>query len=526
MTEAHSVGIEIRTRRASDATEPLVLLDAHAKAPLFRQLYDSLRHAIIAGRLRPGARLPAARTLGADLHLSRNTVDQAYDQLHAEGYLDRHPRRGTFVSRTTPDQVLQAAPPPPVDRPRLYAAEESAPSRRMLSSRGRAIAEIVLPAGVNALTLPRPFRPGVPALDAFPIQLWARLSARHWRRASHRHLAYGHSAGYQPLRDAIAQHVSAARGVRCTAEQVIIVGGSQQALALATRLLLERGDQVWMEEPGYVGARAAFIASGASVIAVPVDDQGLDVEAGEQLAPTARMAFVTPSHQHPLGVVMTVARRLALLDWARRADAWILEDDYDSEIRYHGRPLPAMQGLDVDGRVIYLGTFSKTVFPALRLGYVIVPRPLVEAFSTGRLIVDRHSSVVEQAVLADFIAEGHYARHLRRMRALYVERQEALLDALAPFHELIDVPATRSGLNVLAWLPPGVDDRRVAAAAAAIGIEAPPLSPFAQHALPRGALILNFSGHDVEALRSAAKKLGTVLAESVGRAHEQRALGA
>ena len=519
------MGIEIRTRRASDATEPLVLLDAHSGAPLFRQLYDGLRHAIVAGRLRPGARLPASRTLGADLGLSRNTVDQAYDQLHAEGYLDRHPRRGTFVSRTPPDQVLQAVAPSSVVRPRLYAGPSASP-RRMLSSRGRAIADIALPVGVNTNTLPRPFRPGVPALDAFPIQLWARLSARHWRRASRRHLAYGHSAGYQPLREAIAQHVAAARGVRCTPEQVIIVGGSQQALALSTRLLLECGDAVWMEEPGYVGARAAFIASEANVIAVPVDDQGLDVEAGERLAPTARMAFVTPSHQHPLGIVMSVPRRMALLDWARRADAWILEDDYDSEIRYHGRPLPAMQGLDDDGRVIYLGTFSKTVFPALRLGYVIVPPSLVEAFSTARLIVDRHSSVVEQAVLADFIAEGHYARHVRRMRALYAERQEALLDALAPFGDSIDVPPTRSGLNVLAWLPPGVDDRRVAAAAAAIGIEAPPLSPFAQHPLPRGALILNFSGYDVEALRSAAKNLGSVLGESCTHPERLHALGA
>jgi GntR family transcriptional regulator/MocR family aminotransferase len=518
------VGIEIRTRRASDATEPLVLLDAQSGAPLYHQLYDSLRHAIVAGRLRPGARLPAARTLGTDLALSRNTVEQAYDQLHAEGYLDRHPRRGTFVSRTTPDQMLQAAPPPKL-RPTLYTAD-SAPPRRALSARGRAIADIALPAGVNTFTLPRPFRPGVPALDAFPIQLWARLTARHWRRASRRHLAYGHSAGYQPLRDAIAQHVAAARGVRCTAEQVIIVGGSQQALALATRLLLDPGDAVWMEEPGYVGARAAFIASEANVIAVPVDDEGLDVEAGECLAPAARMAFVTPSHQHPLGVAMSVPRRLALLHWARRADAWILEDDYDSEIRYHGRPLPAMQGLDEDGRVIYLGTFSKTVFPALRLGYVIVPHALIEAFVTGRLIVDRHSSVVEQAVLADFIAEGHYARHVRRMRALYVERQDALLDALAPFSDLIDVQPTRAGLNVLGWLAPGVDDRRVAAAAAAIGIEAPPLSPFAQRALPRGALILNFSGYDVESLRSAAKKVGAVLGECLDHPDQRHALGA
>jgi len=520
------VGTEIRLRRASDAIEPLVLLDPRSAAPLYRQLYEGLRQAIVAGRLRPGARLPAARALGTDLALSRNTVEQAYEQLHAEGYLDRHPRRGTFVSDTTPDDVLHARPVSREARRVVLSSRTADPARRVLSARGAAIADVALPAGVNTFAPPRPFRPGVPALDAFPMALWARLSARHWQRAGRRHLAYGHSAGHQPLREAIAQHVAAARGVRCTAEQVIIVGGSQQALALATRLLLDPGDTVWMEEPGYVGARAAFIASEAKIVPVPVDDEGLDVAAGERAAPDARMAFVTPSHQHPLGAAMSIPRRMALLAWARRADAWILEDDYDSEIRYEGRPLPAMQGLDDDGRVLYLGTFSKTVFPALRLGYVIVPPSLVDAFVTARLIVDRHSSVVEQAILADFIAEGHYARHVRRMRALYVERQSALLDALQPVADILDVQPTRAGLNVLAWLPPGIDDRHVARAAELAGVEAPPLSPFAVRSLARGALILNFSGYDETALRLAAGRLALVTREVIDHSANRQALGA
>jgi GntR family transcriptional regulator/MocR family aminotransferase len=240
------VGTEIRARRASDAVEPLVLLDARAAAPLYQQLYDGLRQAIVAGRLRPGARLPAARALGTDLALSRNTVEQAYEQLHAEGYLDRHPRRGTFVSDTTPDHVLHTASTLRLPQRPVQSLLNASPPTRLLSSRGEAIASIALPAGVNTFAAPRPFRPGVPALDAFPVALWSRLSARHWRRATRRHLAYGHSAGYQPLRTAIAQHVAAARGVRCTAEQVIIVGGSQQALALAARLLLDPGDAVWI----------------------------------------------------------------------------------------------------------------------------------------------------------------------------------------------------------------------------------------------------------------------------------------
>ena len=520
------MGTEIRLRRASDAVEPLVLLDPRSAAPLYRQLYEGLREAIVAGRLRPGARLPAARALGSDLALSRNTVEQAYEQLHAEGYLDRHPRRGTFVSDTTPDDVLHARPTSREPRRIVFPSRSSAPPRRLLSSRGAAIADVALPAGVNTFAPPRPFRPGVPALDAFPMALWSRLSARHWQRAGRRHLAYGHSAGYAPLREAIAQHVAAARGVRCTPEQVIIVGGSQQALALATRLLLDPGDAVWMEEPGYLGARAAFIASEARIVPVPVDNEGLDVAAGERAAPDARLAFVTPSHQHPLGTVMSIPRRMALLAWARRADAWILEDDYDSEIRYEGRPLPAMQGLDTDGRVLYLGTFSKTVFPALRLGYVIVPTSLVDAFVTARLIVDRHSSVVEQAILADFIAEGHYARHVRRMRTLYVERQNALLDALDPLSDLVDVQPTRAGLNLLAWLPAGIDDRLVAQQAEVAGIEAPPLSPFALRPLVRGALILNFSGYDEMALRSAATRLGSAIRDVIDRQSNRQALGA
>ena len=518
---------EIRARRSSDAFEPLVLVDASSATPLYHQLYEGLRQAIVAGRLRPGARLPAARALGSDLSLSRNTVEQAYEQLHAEGYVDRHPRRGTFVSSSAPDRSLQPEVPLRASRKLLsLRATEAEHPRRTLSARGHAIASIVFPASVNTFEPPRAFRPGVPALDGFPMALWARLSSRHWRRASRRHLAYGHSAGYQPLREAIATHVAAARGVRCTTDQVIIVGGSQQALALATRLLLDPGDAVWMEEPGYVGARATFIASEATMVPVPVDEDGLDVSAGERLAPNARMAFVTPSHQHPLGVTMSLARRLALLQWARRADAWVLEDDYDSAIRYEGRPLPAMQGLDDDERVIYLGTFSKTVFPALRLGYVIVPPRLVSAFVTARLIADRHSSVLEQAILADFITEGHYARHVRRMRALYVERQRALLEALAPFDDVLDVQPARAGLNLLAWLPLGVDDREVAAAAARAGIEAPPLSPFAQLSLRRGALILNFSGYDELTIRTAAPRLGGVVREILEGGEACQALGA
>jgi GntR family transcriptional regulator / MocR family aminotransferase len=500
------VPADIRPRRSPDAANTLIDIDAGGAAPLHRQLYDGLRRAIVDGRLRLGARLPSTRTLADDLDVSRNTVSFAYDQLYAEGYLARRERGGTFVASALPDRVLSVG--------RQLADLPPRPSAtRPLSRRGRVMTSLALPAGVNTTLAPRPFRPGVPALDAFPLSLWARLSARHWQRADRMSLAYGHSAGYAPLRTAIAEHLAVARGVRCAPEQVIIVGGAQQALDIAARLLLDPGEAVWLEDPGYLGARAAFAAAEARVVSVPVDGEGISVTAGMRLAPAARAAFVSPSHQHPLGVVMSAARRQALLDWARAADAWIFEDDYDSEIRYRGRPLASLQGLDADGRVLYLGTFSKALFPALRLGYVVVPPRLVEPFVTARLLADRHSSLVDQAVLTDFITDGHYARHVRRMRALYAERQSELIDAI---HETmgdlgVHPQPSDAGLNLLVWLPPGVSDRAVYEAAHQLGIEAPPLSPFSQSKLERGAMILNFAGYPVPVLRDAARRLAVAV---------------
>src|SRR6476469_6472187 len=434
----------MRPQHSTRAIDTLVSIDANSEAPLHEQIYDGLRDAIVSGRLRAGARLPATRMLADSLSVSRNTVILAYDELSAEGYLDRRARGGTFVARTLPDRAMRlrrAAGQPRAERGLRGSA-------RVLSARGQTIASMLLPASVNTESAPRAFRPGVPALDAFPAELWGRLVARHWRSSPPRSLAYGHSAGYRPLREAIASYIAVVRGVRCTADEILIVGGAQQALDIATRLLLDPGDAVWLEDPGYVGARAAFMAAGARIVPVRVDASGLDVAEGERLAPDARMVFVSPSHQHPLGATMPNARRQALLDWARRADAWIIEDDYDSEIRYRGRPLMSLQGLDRDGRVIYVGTFSKTLFPALRLGYVVVPARLAGVFATARLLSDRHSSIADQAVLAEFISAGHYARHVRRMRGLYAERQDALLEeASRSLAGLVEINRTDAGMN-------------------------------------------------------------------------------
>lgn len=488
-------------------TAPLTLvpLDPEAELPLHRQLYDGVREAILNGRLPPGGRLPSSRILARELHLSRNTVALAFGQLHAEGYIEGLPRSGTFVSRTVPDALLRVPRPTPRAGP---------PSRRAgLSARGAALAGAGIRTDEPATGLAKPFRPGVPALDAFPRRLWIRLTNRRWRSAD-LPLAYNDPAGYPPLREAIAAHVAAARGAHCTTEQVIIVSGSQQALDLAARVLLDPDDAVWLEDPGYLGARAALIGAGARIVPVPLDREGLSVTAGERAAAHARMVCVTPSHQYPTGVTMSAGRRLSLLQWAVRADAWILEDDYDSDFRYASRPLACLQGMDTDGRgrVVYIGTFSKTLFPALRLGYLVVPAHVAEPFRAARAVCDRHSPTVDQAVLADFIGEGHFNRHVRRMRSLYQERQEALVEAgRALLGGLIEMAPAEAGLHLVGWLPPGVGDRRAAAALNAEGIETLALSPHRIVPTESDALLLGYAAYDRRAIQRGVERMAAVL---------------
>jgi GntR family transcriptional regulator / MocR family aminotransferase len=307
-------------------------------------------------------------------------------------------------------------------------------------------------------------------------------------------MRYSHPAGYLPLRHAIAAHLATARGVRCTAEQVIIVTGSQQALDLCARLLLDPGDRAWIEDPGYLGARAALVAAGAELVPVPVDDEGLDVAAGKGSSPDARLAVVTPSHQFPLGVTMSLSRRLALIDWAHATGSWVVEDDYDAEFRYVGRPLTALQGIDEWGCVIYVGTFSKVLFPGLRLGYLVAPPQLVDPFIAAHLATDMHAHVLEQAVLSDFIRDGQFERHLRRMRVLYAERQAILVAAARRDLEgLVDVNPSDSGLHLIGWLGPGLDDGMAAREAADNGVDVWPLSLHSLHPYARAALLLGYA---------------------------------
>ncbi len=483
------------------ATNLLIRLDPRGGGALQQQIYAGVRRAILDGVIAPGTRLPSSRAVAEDLGVSRTTAVLALEQLLAEGYLATRPGSGTFVATDLPDDLPQ----------RRVVRASGSPRHPPLSRRGTALA--ATPTGGQRLPgPPRPFRIGTPGVDVFPVRLWAQLLTRRVRSITSAQLDYGEPAGLRALREAIAAHVQAARGTQCEADQVVIVAGAQQGLELACRLLLDPGDRAWMEDPGYPGARSALVGAGARILPVRVDAEGLDVEAGVRGGGDGRLVYVTPSHQYPLGVPMSLPRRLALLGWASRARAWVLEDDYDSEFRYGARPIPCLHGLDVDGRVIYVGSFSKTLFPALRLGFVIVPPDLQDRLVAARAAADQHPPALDQVVLTDFIVEGHFARHLRRMRARYRERLEAVSAAAKRFcASALRLRPVQTGLHVVADLE-GVGAVAVAREAAARGVEVTPLSAYyARPARAPDALVLGFAAARPEAATRAMERVAAAI---------------
>lgn len=478
-------------------------LDPTLELPLFRQLYEAVKRAILDASLAPGTRLPPTRELADLLRVSRQTVLNAYAQLTAEGYLSGSVGRGTFVSSELPGR----ARPPSASNALL----------RPLSARGAAHTGPAVALNIHPDGLPRTFRIGMPGLDVFPFEVWARLEARCWRRPHH--LGYGDPAGYLPLRTAIATYLRAARGVRCEAGQVVITSGSQQALYLIATLLLDPGDAAWVEEPGYRGISACLHAAQAHICPVPVDADGLDVAYGARRHPHARLVYVTPSHQLPLGVTMSLARRLELLDWATRNKAWVVEDDYDGEYRYTGPPLASLQSLDHAGCVLYVGTLSKVLFPGLRLGYLVLPPGLVDAFVQARALNDRQAAIAPQVVLTDFINEGHFGRHIKRSRDAYAERRTALLDALAGDLGEYLVPGPADvGLQLSARFKSARDDQALVNAAAAQGLELRALSSFFTAApSPTHGLVLGFAPFSPAQIRTGAESLLRLLHSSPGR---------
>lgn len=491
-------------KRAPSGIAPVVAVDRASPVPLYRQLYDGFRQAVLDRRLRPGERIPSTRALAGELGISRLPLLEAFERLVAEGYLESRVGAGTFVAEAVPGAT----------GPERHApATASRRSRRAVS---RDTDFLLERRGEPWLRGWGAFRVSQPALDRFPFATWSRLVARHGRclgsGVEQPAMRYGDATGHRPLREAVAAYLRAARAVRCEPEQVLIVSGSQQALGLAARVLIDPDSEVWFEDPGYGGARDVLRLRGARLVAVPVDAQGLDVEAGIARAPRARAAYVTPSHQYPLGATMTAARRLRLLDWARASGAWILEDDYDSEYRYESPPIASLQGLDRDGRVVYVGTFSKVLYPSLRLGYLVVPADLIDRFAAVRDATDIFPPTFAQAVLADFLREGHFARHVRRMRSLYRERRDALVEALAEeLGDELEVLGAEAGLHLTTTLPRGVRDREVATRAAAEGLWTMPLSSCAIGRASRQGLVLGYGGTDLPGIRDGVRRLRTLL---------------
>jgi len=487
----------------TETFQDLSLVSSGSHGELWRWLYTELRAAILDGRLRPGSRLPSTRSLAVQYQLSRGTVIAAFDQLQAEGYTHTQVGSGTFVASGLPD--------PPLSSPRAKPALTLPPSTATLSKRAtetlKGITVIPAPHSVG-----KAFRAYEPAIDLFPVELWARVAARVLRHAPRSLYGHGNAAGYPPLRRAIAEYIGTSRGVRCLPEQIIVTSGAQQALDLIGRFLLDPGDPVWIEDPGYPGAWQTLRATGARMIPVPVDQDGLNVAAGIRLSPRAKLAYVTPANQFPLSVTMSADRRMELLNWAAGAGAWIVEDEYDAEYRYHGRPVAALQSLDRSGSVIYVGTFTKMLFNALRLGFMVLPQRLVGAFEAARSFVDRHPPTLDQAILAEFITEGHFGHHVRRMRQTYSERMAILKESAdRELAGLLDVTAAAAGMRTVAWLNTGTSDKAAAERASQLGLEVMALSSFAFQQKQRPALILGFAGCNPDELRRGVSVLATAL---------------
>ena len=472
-------------------------LDRASGQPLSEQIYASIRRAIEHGRLSGGTPLPSSRALSDDLRVARSTVTLAFDHLRKEGYIEGSAGRANRVAPRTPQppRAPAAIVPDGGGPPPLAARARNLPAWRE---------EIIDLMGKR----PRPFRPAIPAVDLFPVDVWHRLLSRAWRRTPPQSLTYGDLLGYPPLRRAIAEHLRSARGLSCSEDNVVICNGSQQALDLCTRLVMDVGDRAWVEDPGYLGARLAIEANGGQIVPVPVDDEGLDVAAGVRLAPDARLACVTPARQFPLGHAMSQPRRDALLAWARRARAWVFEDDYDGDVRYASAPLRPLQAIDTSGCVLLAGSFSKVLLPALRLGYLVVPDGLLDVIRKLRMSCDVGTAVFPQTVLAEFISDGHFARHVRRIRTVYEERYWLLVELIRErLAGRLDVTPAGAGLSMAVHLEPGLEERQVVDRAPAFDLDVKGLS-FASIRYPhRPGLLLGFGGLDTSEIRQGIERL-------------------
>jgi GntR family transcriptional regulator/MocR family aminotransferase len=496
-----------RRRRRSIIAFEMVRLDRAAAEPLHQQLYRQIRDELRSGNFNRGSsRLPSARALAAELGVSRTTVDLAFSELHAEGYLITKTRSGTFVADLLPEAFLSAGKA----RMSPQIAQEKRVSDRVNRLPDQRVGQEFDfgPAGVAAGVA---LVSGLPAVDEFPIAIWERLRAQVLAKKGAKLLGYGSNRGDAELREAVAAYLSDSRGAHCHPDQILIVAGMQQAMLISALAVLDPGDVAWIEDPGFLQARRVFALAGAKIIPRPVDAEGI-VIAGAQTHPAPRIIYVTPSHQFPLGVTMSLKRRKALLEFAQTGGAYILEDDYNAEFRFSGPPLPCLQGIDRTGRVIYAGTMSKILYPSLRLGYLLVPAPLADAVAKLRTAIDQHSPTIDQATLARFITEGFYLSHVRRMRKIYSERREVFIEQ---FNKLLGdrftLDIADAGLHALAWFRSAKDLPILQRALPKLGVKISPLASFCIDAVLPPALVLGFAAWSPAQIREALVRLAQAL---------------
>jgi GntR family transcriptional regulator/MocR family aminotransferase len=493
------------TRKLHGAAVPLIAVDRTSDEPLHRQIYSAFRAMVLDRRLHPGQQIPSTRALADELGISRIPVLGAYAQLLAEGYIESRSGAGTFVTNSLPEQLLNARP---------TAASVAADASPAVVSH---VSKLLPVEKTPWFPSSGAFSVGQIAVDHFPFRVWSDLVTYHARRVRASSMNYSDPMGLEEFRTVIADYLRTARAVRCDASEIMIVNGSQHGLDLAARVLLDPDTPAWIEEPGYEFLRHALTLCGCRLVPVPVDSEGLDVMAGIQLSPNARVAYVTPSHQYPLGVTMSAARRLQLLEWAHRSGAWIVEDDYDSEYRYESMPVASMQGLDRGSRVIYIGTFSKTLFPSLRIGYIVIPPALVGRFLAVRQANDLSPSHLYQAALTDFIRRGHFARHIRKTRQLYAERRNALVEALQKeFGSTLEILGAEAGMHLVITLPPGLCDRNISARAAQKGLWLWPLSSAYLGANRRQGFILGFAGTKADEMLHHVRRMRQAIQDESG----------
>lgn len=504
-SRTRKTGLKGRAKRASLAVLGNFLLDPQSTTPLWQQLYQQLRDAMISRRLPPGTRLLATRILAQELGCSRNTVLGAFEQLIAEGYLQGRIGSGTYVADILPEDLMFAD--------KLSRAPQAKYCTLGLSRRGSQLMGLV----PEQREPYKAFAPSLPDVSLFPFETWEKVS-RIWGSPPRSLLTQSDPCGYWPLRETICTYLRAARMIECKPEQVIITTGAQNGIDMAARLLLDPADVVWVEDPGYPGLRGALSAADATVVPVPVDQEGISLADGRATGQTPRMIAVAPSHQYPLGVTTSLQRRLELLSFAAEVDSWIIEDDYDNEFRYGGRPLAALRSLDSDDRVIYVGTFSKVLFPSLRLGYLVVPSRIAERFALARVGIDLQPPILPQPIVNAFIREGYFFSHVRRMRAIYRNRQAALVEAAQKnLSDILTVSPDASGLHLLGHFTPAIKarlgDAEASQRAASFRVIAPPLSNFYADHRNGGALVLGYAAVDEKAIVAATQRLAHALSQ-------------